>query len=194
MKRDYPIGPEQQQQQQQQAQGQSGDDPRINRQIRTPKVRVIGDDGEQLGILDIRDAIQMAEEKGLDLVEVSPAAWPPVCKFMDFGKFKYAQKKKAAETKKRVHQMQIKEVKMRPKTDEHDLDTKIRHVKRFLEEGDGVKLTMRFRGREIVYAEEAMEMLFEVSRQVAEVSTIRNHPSLEGRAMSMVLVPKVAKK
>ena len=105
MKRDYPIGPEQQQQQQQQAQGQSGDDPRINRQIRTPKVRVIGDDGEQLGILDIRDAIQMAEEKGLDLVEVSPAAWPPVCKFMDFGKFKYAQKKKAAETKKRVHQM-----------------------------------------------------------------------------------------
>jgi len=172
----------------------SSDEPRLNRAIRTPKVRVIAEDGEQLGILDIRDAIAAAEERGLDLVEVSPNARPPVCKLMDYGKFKYGQKKKAAEARKRQHQMQIKEVKMRPKTDAHDLETKIKHVTRFLEEGDGVKLTMRFRGREIIYAEEAMEMLFEVSRRVAESAQIRSHPSLEGRNMSMVLVPKTSKK
>jgi translation initiation factor IF-3 len=169
------------------------DEPRLNYEIRTPKVRVIGEEGEQLGILDIRDAILMAEERGLDLVEVSPVARPPVCKLMDYGKFKYAQKKKAAEAKKRQHQMQIKEVKMRPKTDQHDLETKIKHVRRFLEEGDGVKLTMRFRGREIMYAEEAMEMLFKVSQEVSEIATVRSHPNMEGRAMSMVLVPKASK-
>ena len=129
----------------------------------------------------------------MDLVEVSPTARPPVCKMMDYGRFKYAQKKKAAEAKKRQHQMTIKEVKMRPKTDQHDLQTKIRNARRFLEEGDGVKLTMRFRGREIIYAEGAMEMLFEVARAVAEQAQIRSHPNMEGRQMSMVLVPKGTK-
>jgi len=169
------------------------EEPRINRAIRAPSVRVILDDGEQLGILDIREAIQAAEERGMDLVEVSPMARPPVCKLMDFGRFKYAVKKKAAEVKKRQHQMQIKEVKMRPKTDEHDLETKVKHARRFLEEGDGVKLTMRFRGREVIYAEDAMEMLFEVSRQVADLGVVRAQPTLEGRNMSMVIVPKTAK-
>jgi len=150
---------------------------------------VIAEDGEQLGILDIREAIQLAEEQGIDLVEVSPQARPPVCKLMDWGKHKFAQKKKAAEARKVQHQMQIKEVKMRPKTDAHDLETKIRHVRRFLEEADGVKLTMRFRGREIIYAERAMEMLHEVALAVAEIGQIRSQPLLEGRNMSMVLVP-----
>lgn len=139
------------------------------------------------------DAITAAEERGLDLVEVSPTARPPVCKLMDYGRFKYATKKKAAEAKKRAHQMTLKEVKMRPKTDSHDLQTKIRNARRFLESGDGVKLTMRFRGREVIYAEDAMEMLFEVSRQVADLAQIRSHPNMEGRLMSMVLVPKAAK-
>ncbi len=139
--------------------------------------------------MDPRDAVRIAEERGVDLVEVSPDARPPVCKLMDYGRFKYAQKKKAQDAKKRVHQMQIKEVKMRPKTDSHDLETKVRNAQRFLDEGDGVKLTMRFRGREIIYAEAAMEMLFEVARQLQEIASIRSHPSLEGRNMSMVLVP-----
>lgn len=165
------------------------DEPRRNRAIRVPSVRVIAEDGEQLGIMDPRDAIRMAEERGIDLVEVSPDARPPVCKMMDYGRFKYAMKKKAADAKKRQHQMQIKEVKMRPKTDSHDLETKIKNAQRFIEEGDGVKLTMRFRGREIIYAEAAMEMLFEVARKLQEVASIRTHPSLEGRNMSMVLVP-----
>lgn len=165
------------------------DEPRLNREIRTPRVRVIAEDGEQLGILDIREAILLAEEQGLDLVEVSPQARPPVCKLMDWGKHKFAQKKKAAEARKSQHQMQIKEVKMRPKTDDHDLETKIRHVRRFLEEGDGVKLTMRFRGREIIYAERAMEMLHEVATAVTDLGQIRSQPLLEGRNMSMVLVP-----
>jgi len=169
-------------------------EPNRNRDIRGPKVRVISEEGEQLGILDVREAVQLAEQRGMDLVEVSPAARPPVCKMMDYGRFKYAQKKKAAEAKKRQHQMQIKEVKMRPKTDQHDLHTKIRHARRFLEEGNGVKLTMRFRGREIIYAEDAMEMLFEVSRELAEIAQIRSHPNMEGRSMSMVLVPRTAGK
>jgi translation initiation factor IF-3 len=165
------------------------DEPRINREIRTPRVRVIAEDGEQLGILDIREAVYMAEDRGLDLVEVSPQARPPVCKLMDWGRYKYAQKKKVAEAKKTQHQMQFKEIKMRPKTDAHDLETKVKHARRFLEENDGVKLTMRFRGREIIYAERAMETLHYVAQQLSEISQIRSQPSLEGRNMYMVLVP-----
>jgi len=166
------------------------DEPNVGRQIRAPKVRVISDEGEQVGILDLRDALAMADEKGLDLVEVSPQARPPVCKLMDWGKFKYALKKKAGEQKKKTHQMQIKEIKMRPKTDEHDLTTKTRHAREFLEEGHGVKLTLRFRGREIIYAEGAMEQLFKVANDISDLGTIKSHPSLEGRAMSMVILPK----
>ena len=168
-------------------------EPRIGREIRAPRVRVIADDGEQLGILDTRDALDAAEQRGLDLVEVNPNGRPPVCKFMDWGKFKYAQKKKAAEAKKRVHQMVIKEIKMRPKTDDHDLETKVKHIRRFLEEGDGVKLTMRFRGREIIYAEQAMEMLKGVAEAVEYIGQVRTRPNLEGRNMSMVVVPPTKK-
>lgn len=166
------------------------DEPNVGRAIRSPKVRVISDEGEQIGILDIRDALALADERGLDLVEVSPQARPPVCKLMDWGKFKYSLKKKAVEAKKKQHQMQIKEIKIRPKTEEHDLDTKTRHAREFLEEGHGVKLTLRFRGREIIYAEGAMEQLFKVANEVADLGVIKSHPSLEGRAMSMVIIPK----
>jgi translation initiation factor IF-3 len=166
----------------------------MNRGIRTPKVRLIAEDGTQMGIVDIRDAIQVAEDRGYDLVEVGAQARPPVCKLMDWGKYKYAQKKKAAESKRRQHQMQVKEVKLRPKTDPHDLETKTRQVRQFLEEGDSVKLTLRFRGREVVYANDAMEQLFKVSQAVAEWGTVKSHPSLEGKNMSMFLVPKQARK
>lgn len=169
------------------------DQTRVGREIRTPKVRVIAEDGEQLGILDIREALEIADQRGLDLVEVSPQARPPVCKLLDWGRHKYALKKKASDAKKKQHQMLIKEIKLRPKTDQHDRETKTRHVRRFLEEGHGVKLTMRFRGREIIYAEDAMEQLFEMAREVADLAKIRNHPNLDGRNMSMVVVPIKAK-
>ena len=167
---------------------------RLNRAIRAPRVRVISDDGEQLGILETMEAIEIAEQRGLDLVEVSPSAKPPVCKLMDYGRHKYLQKKRASDARKKQHQMTVKEVKVRPKTDGHDLETKLKHVRRFLEEGDSVKLTMRFRGREIIYAESAMETLFGIAQQVSEISQIRSHPNLEGRNMTMVLVPRIAKK
>lgn len=156
-------------------------------------MRVIAEDGEQLGILDVRDALDIAGDRGLDLVEVSPQARPPVCKLMDWGRHKYSLKKKAADTKRKQHQMQIKEIKLRPKTDAHDRETKTRHVRKFLDEGHGVKLTMRFRGREIIYAEGAMEQLFQIAREVSDLAKIRNHPNLEGRNMSMVVVPLKSK-
>ncbi len=162
----------------------------MNRAIRAPKVRVIGDDGAQLGILDTRDAFMLAEERGLDLVEVSPNERPPVCKLMDYGRFKYSLKKKAGEARKRTHQMEIKEVKLRPKTDDHDIETKTKHVRRFLEEGDGVKLTLRFRGREIIYADKASELLLEICQAVGDIGQVRQQPILEGRNMSMVVVPR----
>lgn len=164
--------------------------PRINRQIRAPRVRVIDNDGNQLGIMTVPEALEAARLAGLDLVEVSPMARPPVCRVMDFGKFKYQQKKKAQEAKKNQKVIQIKEIKIRPKTDEHDIETKLRQIKEFLEEGDKVKVTMRFRGREIVYAERAMEMLFEVGKEVSEYGEVERHPSLEGRNMSMLIGPK----
>lgn len=170
--------------------GNRRDETRVGRDIRAPKVRVIAEDGEQLGILDTREALGLAADRGLDLVEVSPTARPPVCKLMDWGKHKYSTKKRAAEAKKRQHQMLIKEIKLRPKTDQHDRETKLRHVRRFIGEGHGVKLTMRFRGREIIYAESAMEQLFAIAREVTEEAQIQSHPNMEGRNMSMVLVPR----
>jgi translation initiation factor IF-3 len=164
--------------------------PRINRQIRSPRIRVIDNEGNQLGILSVPEALDAARQVGLDLVEVSPMARPPVCRIMDFGKFKYQQKKKAQEAKKNQKMVQIKEIKMRPKTDDHDIQTKLRRIRDFLLEGDKVKVTMRFRGREIVYAEAAMQMLFQVGKDVAEFGEVERHPSLEGRNMSMLIGPK----
>mgnify|MGYP002640617518 CR=1 FL=1 len=166
---------------------------RINHQIRTPRVRVIDGDGNQLGMMTVPEALEHSRIAGLDLVEVSPLARPPVCRIMDYGRFKYQQKKKTQEAKKHQKIVQIKEIKVRPKTDGHDLETKLRQMREFLEEGDKVKVTMRFRGREIIYAERAMEMLFSIGKEVADLGEIEQHPNLMGRNMSMLIGPKTKK-
>jgi translation initiation factor IF-3 len=161
----------------------------VNRQIRISPVRVISPDGEQLGILPIERALEIAEEMGLDLVEVAPLARPPVCRIMDYGKFKYEEQRQAREARKRQHHVQIKEVKMRPGIEEHDFEFKMRHARRFLEEGNKVKLTMMFRGRQMAHPEFGRQVLDRVSGQLADVSKVESHPSMEGRAMIMVLAP-----
>ena len=163
---------------------------RFNYRIRVPEVRVIDADGTQLGIMTSQDAIRMAMDKSLDLVEVNPKADPPVCKIMDFGKYKYEQKKMANEARKKQTVVEIKEVKVRPKTDEHDLDTKIRHIKRFLEEGNKAKITVRFRGREITHPEKGEEVLKEILEALEGTIVIENKPALEGKQMTMLIAPK----
>ncbi|MFO7718030.1 MAG: translation initiation factor IF-3 [Thermodesulfobacteriota bacterium] len=166
---------------------------RRNHQIRVPEVRVVNSDGEQVGVMPTNDARQMAEEEGLDLVEVSPKARPPVCKIMDYGKYQYEQKKRTQEAKKKQTQVQLKEVKFRPKTDEHDYQTKVRHIQRFLENGDRCKVTIFFRGREIVHKERGQEILERVQRDLAEEAKVEQQARVEGRTMSMTLAP-VAKR
>jgi translation initiation factor IF-3 len=153
-------------------------------------VRVIGSDGSQVGILQTHEALRMAEEAGLDLVEVSPRAVPPVCRIMDFGRFKYQESKKEKASRKHQSTVVIKEIKFRPKTDTHDLDFKLKHIRRFLGEGNKVRLMIVFRGREIVHPETGQDMLDVVSKAVAEVSVIEQKPSMEGRRMVMVLGPR----
>ncbi|NQT92178.1 MAG: translation initiation factor IF-3, partial [Lentisphaerae bacterium] len=156
---------------------------RINQQIRAARVRVIDGEGNQLGIMTVPEAMEQARNGGVDLVEVSPLARPPVCRIMDYGRFKYQQKKKTQEAKKNTKIVQVKEIKVRPKTDGHDLETKLRQIREFLEEGHKVKVTMRFRGREIIYAERAMEMLFSIGKEIIEHGEIEQHPNLMGRNM-----------
>lgn len=151
---------------------------------------MINHEGQMLGIYPIHQALQISDEIGLDLVEVNPKADPPVCRIMDFGKFKYEQKKKAAEARKHQKQIEIKEVKMRPKTDEHDLDFKLKHVKRFLEEGNKAKITIRFRGREIAHPETAVKLLERIIEFTKEQAVIEQPYRIEGRAMTMLLAPK----
>jgi translation initiation factor IF-3 len=155
-----------------------------------PEVRVIGADGSQIGIIPTHEAMRMAEELGLDLVEVSPRAVPPVCRIMDFGRFKYQESKKEKASRKHQSTVVIKEIKLRPKTDTHDLDFKLKHIRRFLGEGNKVRLLIVFRGREIVHPETGQAMLDVVSKEVAEVSVVEQKPSMEGRRMVMVLGPK----
>jgi len=162
---------------------------RVNRQIRISPVRVITPDGEQAGILPIERAMEIAEEQGLDLVEVAPLARPPVCRIMDYGKFKYEEQRQAREARKRQHHVQIKEVKMRPGIEDHDFDFKTRHARRFLEEGNKVKLTMMFRGRQMAHPEFGRQVLDRVSALLQDVSKVEQHPQLEGRSMVMVLAP-----
>ena len=162
---------------------------RVNRQIRISPVRVISPDGEQIGILPVEQALQIAEEQGLDLVEVAPLARPPVCRIMDYGKFKYEEQRQAREARKRQHHVQIKEVKMRPGIEEHDFEFKMRHARRFLEEGNKVKLTMMFRGRQMAHPEFGRQVLDRASGQLQDVSKVESHPQLEGRSMVMVLAP-----
>jgi translation initiation factor IF-3 len=162
---------------------------RVNRQIRISPVRVITPDGEQAGILPIERAMEIAEEMGMDLVEVAPLARPPVCRIMDYGKFKYEEQRQAREARKRQHHVQVKEVKMRPGIEDHDFDFKTRHARRFLEEGNKVKLTMMFRGRQMAHPEFGRQVLDRVSGLLQDVSKVEQHPQLEGRSMVMVLAP-----
>jgi translation initiation factor IF-3 len=164
--------------------------PRYNEFIQSPKVRVIDGDGENLGVLNTRDAIQQAFEVGLDLVEVSPNADPPVCKFLDVGKFRYEAQKKANLARKSQKTQEIKEIKMRPNIDDHDYDTKMKAMHRFIEEGDKVKVTLRFRGRELSHQQLGMNLLKRVQEDIAEVAKVEAYPRMEGRQMLMVVSPK----
>lgn len=166
---------------------------RINRRIRVREVRVIADDGSQLGILPTEEALKRAEEKGLDLVEVQPTQRPPVCKIMDYGKFKYQQKRNAVEQKQKQKTVETKEVKFRPKTDKHDFDTKVRHIQEFLAEGNKVKITVMFRGREIVHPEVGQDVLKRVVEALVEVGQVEAASRMEGKAMFMTMAPGKAK-
>ncbi|MCU0911665.1 MAG: translation initiation factor IF-3 [Rhodobacteraceae bacterium] len=164
--------------------------PRVNGRIRAPEIRLIGAEGENLGVLDPRRALELAEEAGLDLVEISPNATPPVCKIMDFGKYKYETQKREAEARKKQKIIEIKEIKFRPGTDKHDYDVKMRSVLKFLEEGDKVKVTLRFRGREMAHQELGLDLLNRVAADVQEIAKVENMPKLEGRQMVMMIAPK----
>ena len=158
--------------------------------IRVREVRVISPEGEQLGILPIEEALALARERDLDLVEVAPNERPPVCRIMDFGKYKYQQAKRSQEAKKRQKVIQTKEVKMRPKTEEHDYQFKMRHARRFLEEGDKVKVTVLFRGREMDHIELGQRLVDRMIMDCKDVSAIEQSPRMEGQTLSLVLMPK----
>ena len=166
---------------------------RINRRIRVPEVRVIADNGDQMGIMAIGMALAAAEEAGLDLVEISPKANPPVCRIMDFGKYKYELKKKAAESRKHQSHVVVKEVKFRPKTEEHDYQFKLRHIIRFLQEGNKSKVTITFRGREITHAEIGKALADRIARETESVGVVEQSARLEGRHMIMILTPRSGK-
>ncbi|MEG2172649.1 MAG: translation initiation factor IF-3 [Desulfovibrionaceae bacterium] len=163
---------------------------RRNELIRARELRVIGPEGEQLGILSRNDALIAAKEAGMDLVEVASTAEPPVCRIMDYGKFKYETQKKKQEAKKRQTVVQIKEIKVRPKTDDHDYETKVRHIRRFIEEGDRCKVTVFFRGREIVHKDRGIAILERVVQDTADIAKVDQEPRAEGRTLQMLLVPK----
>jgi translation initiation factor IF-3 len=162
---------------------------RINDRIRARQVLVIDDEGTTLGILDTRDAIDAALAKGLDLVEVAPSGTPPVCKIMDYGRFKYQQEKKVHESKRRQTVVQLKEIKMRPKTGEHDFQFKLKHIRDFLEKGQKVKATIMFRGREVVHADLGFNILQRISTDVADIAKLEREAKMEGRNMFIVLTP-----
>jgi translation initiation factor IF-3 len=153
-------------------------------------VRVVSGEGEQLGILPISEALRIAAERELDLVEVAPEAVPPVCRIMDFGKFKYQQSRRAKDARKKQTIIQVKEVKMGPKTDDHDFQFKARHVRRFLEDGNKAKVTIRFRGREMAHTELGRKLLDRMSHDLTDIATIESFPKLEGRNLVMILTPK----
>ena len=164
--------------------------PRYDNLIQSDKVRVIDDEGENLGVMFTREAVEQANEKGLNLVEVSPNADPPVCKFLDVGKYRYEAQKKANLARKTQKTQDIKEVKMRPNIDVHDYDVKMRNVVKFIENGDKVKLTLRFRGREMAHQHLGMDLLNRVRDDVEEIAKVEAFPRLEGRQMLMVLAPR----
>lgn len=163
---------------------------RINRDIRARQVRVVDDEGELLGILTVPEALAVAEGQGLDLVEVSPNADPPVCRIMDYGKYKYQASKRAAEAKKKSAKVEVKEVKMRPKTGEHDFQVKLRNARRFLDDGNRVKVTVMFRGREVTHPEFGRRLMEKLAEQVSDIALVEMHPRMAGRFMTMVVAPK----
>jgi len=165
------------------------DQTRVNERIRVPEIRVIGSDGEQLGIMSPQEAMERAREDGLDLVEVAPNSRPPVCRIMDYGRYKYEQKKKHQGKGKTGHAATLKEIKMRPGTDMHDLEFKLKNARKFLMEGDKVKVTVMFRGREMVHKDRGRDQLNTVVKLLEEIAKVENPPRMEGRFMSMILVP-----
>ena len=168
----------------------SREGPRVNEQITATRIRVVGPNGEMIGILPIDEVIQQADQAGLDLVEVSPNADPPVCKILDYGKFKYEAQKKANEARKKQKVIEVKEIKMRPNIDSHDYDVKMRNVKRFIDSGDKVKMTIRFRGREMAHQDLGLAVLHRVRDQMETLAKVEQFPKTEGRMMTMVLAPR----
>src|SRR5215469_9955544 len=173
-------------------QQQRGYQIRINHRIRVPEVLVIGADGSMLGVLQTHEALRMAQEQGLDLVEVNPKADPPVCKILDFGKYKYEEKKKQAQARRNQSVVDIKEIKLRPKTDDHDIAFKIKAARRFLEAGHKVKFTVRFRGREITHPEKAQEQLTLVISETEDLANVETRAMMEARTMTVLVAPKPA--
>jgi translation initiation factor IF-3 len=163
--------------------------PRVNDEIRIPQVQLVDDDGLNHGIVDIEDARQRAQDAGLDLVEISPNSQPPVVKILDYGKYKFQAQKKAAEARKKQKTVEVKEIKMRPSIDTHDYEVKMRAARRFLEEGDKVKMTLRFRGREMAHQELGLRLLWRVRDELTDMAKVEADPRLEGRQMIMILAP-----
>ncbi|MEA2936008.1 MAG: translation initiation factor [Variibacter sp.] len=166
------------------------DGPRVNDEIRARQVQLIDNDGQNHGTLEFRDAFALAQQAGLDLVEIAPNSMPPVCKIMDFGKYKYQAQKKAAEARKKQKTVEIKEIKMRPMIDDHDYDVKMRAMRRFFEEGDKVKVTLRFRGRELAHQELGQNLLNRVKGDLLTTAKVEQEPKYEGRQIVMILAPR----
>ena len=162
----------------------------INEQIRDKEVRLIGEAGQQIGVVSIREAMQMAEEAGLDLVKIAPTANPPVCKIVDYGKYKYEQLRKEKEARKKQHQVEIKEIRLSPNIDTNDLNTKVGSARKFLSKGDKVKVTLRFRGREMAHMNTTKHVLDDFAEALADVAVVDKAPKVEGRSMSMFLTAK----
>jgi translation initiation factor IF-3 len=168
----------------------SREGPRVNDDIQVPEVRLIDDTGDNRGVVSMAEARQLAEDTGYDLVEISPHADPPVCKLLDYGKYKYEAQKKATEARKKQKTIEVKEIKLRPNIDQHDYEVKMRSVTRFFDAGDKVKVTLRFRGREMAHQELGMNVLNRVREDMNEVAKVEQFPKMEGRQMVMVLTPK----
>lgn len=163
---------------------------RVNQEIRMPQLRVIGADGTQIGVISNREALRLAKEDGLDLVEVDPRARPPVCRIMDYGKFKYEESKKEKLARKKQHLFQIKEIRMRPHIDQHDYEVKLRHAKEFLTSKSKVKVTVRFRGREMTHPELGRRILSQIAEDLSDIAVVEQQPKMEGRNLTSVLSPK----
>ncbi|MDB5407300.1 MAG: infC [Rhodospirillales bacterium] len=166
------------------------DGPRVNEEIAVPNVRLVDENGAMIGVVPRNEALAMAEKAALDLVEVAPGADPPVCKILDYGKFKYEEQKKKNEARKKQKVIEVKEIKLRPGIDEHDYDVKMRSMVKFIEEGDKVKVTMRFRGRELTHQDLGMNVLMRVKGDLDEIAKVESFPRMEGRQMIMVVSPK----